>query len=108
MDATRQGNETRFINDYRGVLRQRSSREPGLGVASQNVEMLPEICNCGMPVVVVRCTRAIANGEEFLNDYGENYWEDYGRGASCGSIAEHGLDFSGVGINSRRNMFAEY
>ncbi|KAJ1456675.1 hypothetical protein M885DRAFT_616042 [Pelagophyceae sp. CCMP2097] len=61
LDATHQGNELRYVNDYRGC-------GDGANVSLQSavVDTLP------MQFLVV--TRPVGHGEEFLTDYGEEYW----------------------------------
>ncbi|TGZ78791.1 hypothetical protein EX30DRAFT_296704, partial [Ascodesmis nigricans] len=63
VDASNAGNEGRFVNDYRGVLRRENARfeiEEGEG---------------GWKRVWVVSTREIQRGEEVCVSYGKGFWE---------------------------------
>ena len=65
INADRSGNETRFINDYRGI-----QKKP-------NVALRTGIVN-KKPVVLFICSKDISPGDEILTDYGTQYWEALG------------------------------
>lgn len=65
IDADKQGNESRFINDYRNVK------------DSPNVVFKTTFdSSTGLPIVVGTNIRPLVLGEELLIDYGENFWRE--------------------------------
>ena len=64
VDASRQGNECRFINHYQGI-----AEEPNAVMKIAHVEELPR--------VMIVCTKDIAIGEELLLRYSDDYVEAY-------------------------------
>mmetsp|Transcript_11254 Transcript_11254/g.38430 ORF Transcript_11254/g.38430 Transcript_11254/m.38430 type:complete len:197 (-) Transcript_11254:1527-2117(-) len=61
IDASRAGNETRFINDFRGV-----AGSPNCKFSQSHVG--------GRPAILVVITRQVKEEEELLVDYGDVYW----------------------------------
>lgn len=64
VDATKEGNECRFINHYTGI-----GESPNVVMKIAYVEELPR--------VMIVCTRDIAKGEEFLLKYSDEYVDEY-------------------------------
>ena len=64
VDATREGNECRFINHFAGI-----ASEPNVAMRIAYVNELP--------VVMVICTKDIACGEELLLRYSDEFVEEY-------------------------------
>ena len=62
IDASIEGNETRFINDYRNI-----EDKP-------NVFFGKTVVN-NRRVIIVIVTKHINKGEEILSDYGDSYWD---------------------------------
>lgn len=67
VDAAREGNEARFVNDYRGV-RERPNAEFG----TVWCERWGEIC---VGFWVLKGGRGVRRGEEVLVSYGKGFWE---------------------------------
>ena len=61
LDAEVEGNELRFVNDFRGI-----------GVAA-NVSFQQATIR-SLPAQMLVVTRPVQTGEELLTDYGEDYW----------------------------------
>jgi hypothetical protein len=64
IDAREEGNETRFVNDYRGIAR-----------APNVVFDMKESPLTGHAIVVLISLTVIQEGEELLCDYGQDYWD---------------------------------
>ena len=62
VDAEKEGNETRFINDYRNI-----APEP-------NVFFSKTVVNGKITILVV-VIKPINIGDEIVSDYGEDYWD---------------------------------
>jgi SET domain-containing protein len=62
VDADRAGNETRFINDYRGIAE------------TPNVQFRV-VLDPTRPQVCVVALVAVPQGAELLADYGDAYWD---------------------------------
>ncbi|CEL93070.1 unnamed protein product [Vitrella brassicaformis CCMP3155] len=75
VDASKAGNELRFVNDYRGI-----SEQPNVSFSSCFID--------GLPRTLLVVTRPVAFGEEFLADYGQSYWAARGGGSKGGGADE--------------------
>jgi hypothetical protein len=62
MDAGRVGNESRFINDFRGC-----------GV--QNVRLSRSVVRA-LPAIMIVVIKPVKMGQEFLTNYGRGYWNE--------------------------------
>ncbi|KAF2102274.1 hypothetical protein NA57DRAFT_34417 [Rhizodiscina lignyota] len=77
VDATKHGNEARFINDYRGI-----SDSPNAEFRDIWVDMGGGKCEKRMGVYVLGAGRSgkkakgIAKGEEILVSYGKGFWKE--------------------------------
>ena len=76
VDAALFGNETKFINDAKGV-----GSLPNVALSTE-----PEYDPLGLPVVRIKCTRAVGAHEELLMDYGDSYWASWRKLVSRGSL----------------------
>lgn len=65
VDAQRYGNETRFINDYKGV-----AAEPNVAFNVYRVPWTGELAIALVTTSAIRC------GSEILADYGTSFWRD--------------------------------
>ncbi|VVU95762.1 hypothetical protein CPAV1605_1518 [seawater metagenome] len=63
IDAELEGNETRFINDYRNI-----KSYPNVMFQKTNVN--------NKRVILIIVIKEIKEGDEILSDYGETYWEN--------------------------------
>ena len=61
IDALENGNEMRYINDYRGI-----SSLTNCQISKATVDR--------RPILLIIATRSIDIGEEILMDYGDGYW----------------------------------
>ncbi len=92
IDAAKCGNESRFINDYRGTG------------AAPNIVFVPYRLLGGTVRIAVRTCRPVAAGEELLADYGEEYWtalEKFTKGPPVG-MSRQRPKRDGVGRRPRR------
>jgi len=64
VDAKYEGNESRFVNDYRNI-----AHEPNVVFKNARAMQL------GEPFIAVVTAKNILKGEELLVDYGAEYWE---------------------------------
>jgi len=62
IDSEKEGNETRFINDYRNISKEK------------NVSFEKTIINNQRMILIV-VIKNISEGEEILSDYGDDYWK---------------------------------
>jgi len=64
IDAKYEGNEARFINDYRNIAKEAN-------VVYKNARAM----QLGEPFIAVVTAKYISKGEELLVDYGATYWD---------------------------------
>lgn len=74
IDARRTGNESRFINDPKGIPGAPKANCEFFVPTESKEEMHDNLGIFG--VVFLKTKTKIASGSELLVDYGENFWED--------------------------------